>query len=586
MVPSIDTIHMSRLASDSQDASTSCSLYGCSFVEGWSLRRSGFISEAGGGEYKFKNGNLIKDPNVQSVKYNHLDLPILIVSAQGSIEIVYDADGTKLQQTETDADGNQIRTTYIGAMEYVNDQRSSLYFAGGRVMYNTTLQTPAGEERRDFVEWSISDHLGNTRIRYIDKDNDNQINVSEDDDAADELSGSYHYYPFGLVMEGNFSDHQGLTEEYQYNGIEHSSVIGSGIGLTTYRVHDAATGRWWQIDPKAEGAYSQTPYNSMFNNPISMSDPNGDFAFLAFAAIGVATNGIINEAKGNNFFDGWAGAAIGGALSGGYLSALGSGVSGHLPSANVSLGGGFNLSLSPALAFGSNGFSVGANAGVGFSSNSFNAGIGGGVGYTNMSLGANSIKGFTGSFGGGASIEGSNWSAGLYSNGTSGMGTGQQVGGFRATLGGASITYENDGAPFPPWSGINDAKDRFRTNAVSIGYGGWDARLNMFTGNSYGITDVECSDCLIAGHPTKGLKTGDGDMYRLGALSIGYNGHRAGWNSEGIRHLFQNKFAHTRHNALGLSFLKDQGYFRHLGGRGGFYSEISTYSNPYSLWSF
>ena len=41
-------------------------------------------------------------------------------------------------------------------------------------------------------------------------------------------------------MDGNFSAHQGVEEKYQYNGIEHSGVIGSGIGLTRYRVHDAA----------------------------------------------------------------------------------------------------------------------------------------------------------------------------------------------------------------------------------------------------------------------------------------------------------------------------------------------------------
>ena len=37
---------------------------------------------------------------------------------------------------------------------------------------------------------------------------------------------------------------------------------------------------------------------------------------------------------------------------------------------------------------------------------------------------------------------------------------------------------------------------------------------------------------------------GDADIYRLGALSLGYKGQRVGWNSEGIRHAFQNQFAH------------------------------------------
>lgn len=43
-----------------------------------------------------------------------------------------------------------------------------------------------------------------------------------------------------------------------------------------YRVHDAALGRWWQVDPAVERYYGLTPYNSMFNNPMIFDDPDGD----------------------------------------------------------------------------------------------------------------------------------------------------------------------------------------------------------------------------------------------------------------------------------------------------------------------
>ena len=120
----------------------------------------------------------------------------------------------------------------------------------------------------------------------------------------------------------------------------------------------------------------------------------------------------------NGFFDGWAGAALGGALSGGMASSMAGAVSSHLPSANLDLGGGFSVGLSPAIDIGSNGFSASGNIGSGLKTGYFSAGVCGGIGYTNMSLGANSAKGFTSSLGGGVSIGGSDFNIGVYTNAT------------------------------------------------------------------------------------------------------------------------------------------------------------------------
>jgi len=83
---------------------------------------------------------------------------------------------------------------------------------------------------------------------------------------------------------------------------------------------------------------------------------------------------------------------------------------------------------------------------------------------------------------------------------------------------------------------------------------------------------------VMNGYQNKPFPEGKADTFSFGALSIGFRGYRVGWNSEGIRHLFQNKIAHTK--------IAPQPWFRNMGGKGSVYSESSSFSNPYSLWSF
>jgi hypothetical protein len=69
-------------------------------------------------------------------------------------------------------------------------------------MYDLDLPDEANEEEKDYEEWSISDHLGNTRIRYTDKNDDTGISINRFDEKENEISGTYHYYPYGMIMEG------------------------------------------------------------------------------------------------------------------------------------------------------------------------------------------------------------------------------------------------------------------------------------------------------------------------------------------------------------------------------------------------
>lgn len=110
--------------------------------------------------------------------------------------------------------GPSEKINYDGELEYINDKLVSHYHEQGRILYNAEMPTTDGIVTNDFAEYHISDHLGNVRVRYVDKDDNGTLKTTKVEDET-EIVGSYHYYPFGMLMEGNFSTHQSVQNRYQ-----------------------------------------------------------------------------------------------------------------------------------------------------------------------------------------------------------------------------------------------------------------------------------------------------------------------------------------------------------------------------------
>jgi len=159
--------------------------------------------------------------------------------------------------------------------------------------------------------------LGNARVLFSDLNKDGKVDGSE-------VLQENHYYPFGMNMEGPWCPDavNSTKNHYQFNGIELFEDLDLNVNFAFYRSYDPAIGRWWQVDPKAESFYGMSVYNGMGNNPVMLSDPNGDSP-LTSAGISVLTNGIQNLINGDNFFKGGLQAAVMGFIGGGISMGIG-----------------------------------------------------------------------------------------------------------------------------------------------------------------------------------------------------------------------------------------------------------------------
>ena len=229
-------------------------------------------------------GNLIKDRNkeIEEIVYNYLNLPKKITFENDDvIEYLYDASGTKLKKTVTEAT-TTTNTHYLDGFQYKEDKLSFFPTTEGYVNVTHSLTAAL----YNYV-YNYTDHLGNIRLRYTKNPSITgpYLKILEED----------HYYPFGLKHNGYngeisvFEPHEpsGTVEivlitplgedlyRYKFNGMELQTELGAEMYDFGFRNYDPAIGRWMNIDPLAEMMRRHSPYNFAFNNPIYFIDPDG-----------------------------------------------------------------------------------------------------------------------------------------------------------------------------------------------------------------------------------------------------------------------------------------------------------------------
>ncbi len=221
-----------------------------------------------GNDYEYdQNGSITVDKNkgITSIEYNHLDLPVKITfenDTNKTIEYIYDAGGSKLKKILNDS--GIITTTEYAAAQYKNGQ---LEFMGQPEGYIEPVTQIGSEAILSFnYVYQYSDHLGNIRLSYSDKNADGNI-------TQEEIIEESNYYPFGLKHKGYNGMINGRSHQYKYNNTE----LEEGLGLNWYemplRSYDPMTARWNRQDPVIHHGLST--YNAFDNNPVYYADPSG-----------------------------------------------------------------------------------------------------------------------------------------------------------------------------------------------------------------------------------------------------------------------------------------------------------------------
>lgn len=200
-----------------------------------------------GNDYDYNNnGNMTADRNkdVQSVLYNHLNLPEKVTKTTGDyIVYAYDATGRKLKQTVYNAAHvQQKETDYWGAFLYENDALKFIYHEEGMV-----AMTGAAPE----YQYVLKDHLGNVRIRFTTQPNTETFKATlETNTEASEQNNFGNYasttndlldhtdggsvYDKALVLNGGYNGQVGLSRSFAVapGDVINAQVYAKYIGST------------------------------------------------------------------------------------------------------------------------------------------------------------------------------------------------------------------------------------------------------------------------------------------------------------------------------------------------------------------
>ena len=144
----------------------------------------------------------------------------------------------------------------------------------------TALVTDTYTRRIGKKEYQLKDYLGNVRVVISD------IKLNWSTIASPifraKILAENSYYAFGMLQPGQV--YQSVGHRYGYNGKEMdneimgsaNSVVGTGESYDFgERMYDPRLAKWMSVDPFCQSYPGMSPYNSMADCPIFVTDPSG-----------------------------------------------------------------------------------------------------------------------------------------------------------------------------------------------------------------------------------------------------------------------------------------------------------------------
>ena len=229
----------------------------------------GFIERSAQAYTYDANGNQTSnyDKEFVSVEYNHLNLPRRFELTGGRRhEITYTATGEKLALTVLSFTGGQWQTDYVHYylpdLQLRDDDIEAIFHAEGRAVKLATALQPSSFA----FDYNLTDHLGNVRVTFRTADHGGTV-------PAADVTGEYHYYPFGMAQRGKWEDRADETMRMRYNGKEFSKDL--MLHEYGFRWYDSAIGRFTGVDPISDQFPHVSTYNYAENEPIANIDLHG-----------------------------------------------------------------------------------------------------------------------------------------------------------------------------------------------------------------------------------------------------------------------------------------------------------------------